>query len=55
MIDLSNYDQNFIDELMFLFDMGETVNQIAAKMKCDVNTVDQIICETISSNTLEIL
>jgi hypothetical protein len=55
MINLSSYDQDFIDELMFLFDMGESMNQIATKMKCDVNTVDQIICETISCNTLEIL
>jgi hypothetical protein len=55
MIDIDSLDQVFVDDVLYMFDMGESINFIASVMGCDAEIVDAIICSCISSDTTELL
>jgi hypothetical protein len=53
MIDVNSLDKIFVDDVLYLFDEGETLSRIAFIMGCDVETVDAIVCNSISIDTSE--
>jgi hypothetical protein len=55
MIDVNSLDQVFVDDVLYLFDQGNPMNEVAYIMGCDVATVDAIICNGISIDTTELL
>jgi hypothetical protein len=48
-------DQVFIDDVMYLYDIGEPFTKIAYVMGCDVSDVEQIVYKVIASNTSDYL
>jgi hypothetical protein len=54
MIDVNSLDKIFVDDVMYLFDQGENLGRIAYIMNCDVQTVDAIVCNGISIDTMEL-
>jgi hypothetical protein len=55
MIDVNSLDKIFVDDVLYLFDKGETLSQIAYIMGCDIATIDAIVCNGISIDTVESL
>jgi hypothetical protein len=55
MIDVNSLDKIFVDDVLYLFDKGETLSQIAYIMGCDIATIDAIVCNGISIDTTEIM
>jgi hypothetical protein len=53
-IDVNSLDNIFIDDVMYLFDNGNSIDQIAYIMGCDTATVDFVICSCISGDTTEL-
>jgi hypothetical protein len=51
MIDVNSLDTIFVDDVMYLFDRGESINKIAYTMGCDMETIDAIVCRGISMDT----
>ena len=51
-----NYDQIFIDDVMFLFDEErQPVSQIAYIMNVPIDEIDMIICSQVANNVMEIV
>jgi hypothetical protein len=55
MIDVNSLDQVFVDDVLYLFDQGENIGRIAYIMNCDMATVDEILCNAISIDTMELM
>jgi hypothetical protein len=55
MIDVNSLDKIFVDDVMYLFDQGETLSRIAYIMGCDTEMIDAIVCNGISIDTTELL
>jgi hypothetical protein len=55
MIDVNSLDKIFVDDVMYLFDQGESLSQISYIMGCDVEMIDAIVCNGISVDSSEIL
>jgi hypothetical protein len=55
MIDVNSLDKIFVDDVLYLFDQGEPMSEIAYIMGCDVATVDAIVCNGISIDTMDVM
>jgi len=55
MIDVNSLDKIFVDDVLYLFDQGEPMSEIAYIMGCDIATVDAIVCNGITIDTMEIM
>lgn len=55
MIDANSLDQVFVDDVLYMFDMGESISKIAYIMGCDAQLIDDIICQVISETTSDTL
>jgi hypothetical protein len=55
MIDVNSLDKIFVDDVMYLFDQGKNLSQIAYIMGCDTDMVDAIVCQSITDDVIDTL
>lgn len=55
MIDVNSLDKIFVDDVMYLFDQNIDMGTIAEMLECEFEVVDAIVCQSISTDTTELL
>lgn len=53
MIDVRLLDPRFVADIVYLFEKGENIGRIAYLMDTDMETVDQILCDSIAKDMVE--
>lgn len=53
MRDVEFYDVRFVQNVLYLFDQGKNIREIAFLMDTDVEIVDNIICDSLAKDMVE--